>query len=45
MTSDRQLCLLPERGDEPWSTLHRFQPVAGKRADFTNSVKAQIGQF
>src|ERR1700693_394902 len=45
MTSDRQLCLLPERGDEPRSTLHGFQTVACKGADFTNSMKAQIGQF
>src|SRR6266550_4583978 len=45
MTLNRQLCLLPERGDEPRSALHGFQTVACKRADFTDGVETQIGQL
>src|ERR1700682_3800189 len=45
MTSDRQLCLLPERGDELWSTLHGFETVACKGANLTDGVQAQVGQF
>jgi hypothetical protein len=45
MTSDRQLCLLPERGDELRSALHGFETVACKGADFTDGVETQVGQL
>src|SRR5712691_3178521 len=45
MTLNRQLRLLPERGNELWSTLHGFETVACKGADLTDGVQAQVGQF
>ena len=45
MTLNRQFGLLPERGDELRSALHRLEPIAGEGAYLANSVQAQIGQF
>src|SRR5882724_7769085 len=45
MTLNRQFGLLPERGDELRSALHRLEPVACEAADFANSVHTQIGQL
>ena len=45
MTLKRQFGLLPERGDELRSALHRLEPVAGEGADLANGVQAEIGQF
>src|SRR5712691_8670728 len=45
MTLNRQLRLLPERGDELWSALHGLEPVAGEGAYLTNGIQAEIGQL
>ena len=45
MTSNRQFGLLPERGDELRSALHRLEPVAGEGADLADGVQAKIGQL
>src|SRR5882672_1716219 len=45
MTLNRQFGLLPERGDELASALHRLEPVACEGAYFADSVQAQIGQL
>src|SRR6266550_4574209 len=45
MTLNRQFGLLPERGDEPRSALHGFEPVAGEGAHLADAVQAEIGQL
>src|SRR5579859_964017 len=45
MTLNRQFCLLPERGDELRSALHRLEPFACEGAYFANSVQTQVGQL
>src|SRR5579859_4607729 len=45
MTLNRQFSLLPERGDELRSALHRLESVACEGAYFANSVQTQVGQL
>ena len=45
MTSERKLCLLPERGNQRWSALHGFEPITGELTDFADGVEAQIGNL
>lgn len=45
MTSERQLSLFPERGDQRWSALHGLEPIAGELTDFADGVEAQIGNL
>lgn len=45
MTSEGQLSLFPERGDQRWSPLHGFEPIASELADFANGVEAQISDL
>jgi len=45
MTSNRQFGLLPERGDESRSALHRPEPVACEGPHFADRIQAQIGQL
>ena len=45
MTLNRQFGLLPERGDELRSALHRLESVACEGAYFADSVQAKIGQL
>lgn len=45
MTSESQLSLFPECGDQRWSPLHRLEPIAGERANFANGIEAQIGDL
>src|SRR5712664_3592663 len=45
MTLDRQLSLLPECGDKPWSALHGLEPIAREGTDLIDGVQAQVSQF
>ncbi len=45
MTLDRQFCLLPECGDEPWALLHGLKASAGITLDLVDGVKTQVGEF
>lgn len=45
MTSERQLSLFPERGDQRRSSLHGLEPIAGELTDFADGVEAQIGNL
>src|SRR6266852_5851439 len=45
MTLNCQFGLLPERGDELRSPLHRLEAVACKGAYFANGVQTEIGQL
>ena len=45
MTSERQLSLFPERGDQRRSALHGLEPITGELTDFADGVEAQIGDL
>ena len=45
MTSERQLGLFPEGGDECGAPLHGLEPVAGELADLPDGVQAQVGDL
>src|SRR5271169_6887452 len=45
MTLNRQLSLLPERGDELRSALHGLESIAGEGAYLANGMQTEIGQL
>src|SRR5487761_2001905 len=45
MTSEGQLSLFPECGDQCGSPLHGLESVASELADFANAVQAKVGDL